>query len=187
MMSNAAATRDRISDVALRLFEQRGFDEVTVNEVAAAAGVSHMTVFRHFATKEDLVVADPFDPIMAAIVSEQPTSLGAFARARLGLIASARLLAEAPSSELESVMRRIHLTAGHPRLRARMWEGTHETARAIAEVLGEGGATPAESAAAAGACLGALTFALLQWITDPEPPTLSEAVIAALDSLGVRP
>lgn len=104
MMSNAAATRDRISDVALRLFEQRGFDEVTVNEVAAAAGVSHMTVFRHFATKEDLVVADPFDPIMAAIVSEQPTSLGAFARARLGLIASARLLAEAPSSELESVM-----------------------------------------------------------------------------------
>ena len=48
------ATRQQIADVAMRLFVQRGFDHVTVAEVAAAAGVSEKTVFNHFPTKEDL-------------------------------------------------------------------------------------------------------------------------------------
>ena len=48
------ATRQQIADVAMRLFVQRGFDHVTVAEVAADAGVSEKTVFNHFPTKEDL-------------------------------------------------------------------------------------------------------------------------------------
>ena len=47
-------TRQRISDVATRLFFERGFNEVTVDEIAEAADVSRMTVFNHFARKEDL-------------------------------------------------------------------------------------------------------------------------------------
>jgi AcrR family transcriptional regulator len=50
------ATRKHISDVATRLFAQRGFDAVTVEEVARAADVSKMTVFNYFPRKEDLVV-----------------------------------------------------------------------------------------------------------------------------------
>lgn len=46
--------RQRISDVATRLFFQRGFDEVTVEEIAAAANVSKVTVFNYFPRKEDL-------------------------------------------------------------------------------------------------------------------------------------
>jgi AcrR family transcriptional regulator len=48
------ATRQQIADVAMRLFVERGFDRVTVAEVAAAAGVSEKTVFNYFPAKEDL-------------------------------------------------------------------------------------------------------------------------------------
>jgi len=48
------ATRQRISDAATRLFVERGFDEVTVDEIAEAADVARMTVFNHFSRKEDM-------------------------------------------------------------------------------------------------------------------------------------
>jgi AcrR family transcriptional regulator len=48
------ATRQKISDAATRLFIERGFDGVTVDEIAEAADVSRMTVFNHFSRKEDM-------------------------------------------------------------------------------------------------------------------------------------
>lgn len=48
------ATRDSIADAATRLFLERGFDAVTVDEIAAAADVGRMTVFNHFPRKEDM-------------------------------------------------------------------------------------------------------------------------------------
>ncbi|HEY0778610.1 MAG TPA: helix-turn-helix domain-containing protein [Gemmatirosa sp.] len=54
--SKKRETRQRISDVATALFYARGFDAVTVDEIATAAGVSKMTVFNHFARKEELIL-----------------------------------------------------------------------------------------------------------------------------------
>jgi AcrR family transcriptional regulator len=48
------AMRQAISNVATRLFTKRGFDRVTVDEIAAAADVGRMTVFNHFPRKEDM-------------------------------------------------------------------------------------------------------------------------------------
>jgi len=48
-------TRDAIAAAALQLFKARGFDDVTVAEIAAAADVSEKTVFNYFPTKEELV------------------------------------------------------------------------------------------------------------------------------------
>lgn len=45
-----------VSDTAVRLFLERGFDAVSVAEVAAAAGISKPTLFRYFQAKEDLVL-----------------------------------------------------------------------------------------------------------------------------------
>lgn len=52
--SKKRETRQRISDVATALFFERGFDAVTIDDVAAAAKVSKPTVFNYFARKEDL-------------------------------------------------------------------------------------------------------------------------------------
>ena len=48
------ATRQAISNAATRLFFVRGFEQVTVDEIAAAANVGRMTVFNHFPRKEDM-------------------------------------------------------------------------------------------------------------------------------------
>jgi AcrR family transcriptional regulator len=61
-------TREEIAGQAMRLFVQRGFDNVTVAEVAAAAGVSEKTVFNYFPTKEDLFF-DEADERIAGIVA----------------------------------------------------------------------------------------------------------------------
>jgi len=48
------AMRQQIAGVAMRLFATKGFDHVTVAEIAAGAGVSEKTVFNYFPTKEDI-------------------------------------------------------------------------------------------------------------------------------------
>ncbi|MFG1845312.1 TetR/AcrR family transcriptional regulator [Micromonospora carbonacea] len=51
-----ARTRDAIADAAISLFLARGFDQVSVSDIATAAEVSKPTLFRYFPTKEDLVL-----------------------------------------------------------------------------------------------------------------------------------
>jgi len=59
--------RQEISDVATRLFAERGFEQVTLSEIAAAADVSVKTIFNHFGSKEDLYF-DRSDELRAALV-----------------------------------------------------------------------------------------------------------------------
>jgi AcrR family transcriptional regulator len=66
--ANKARTRSAISDVATRLFVQRGFENVTVAEIAEAAHVSVKTVFNYFSSKEELFF-DRMDDVRDAIVA----------------------------------------------------------------------------------------------------------------------
>ena len=67
-------TRKTISDVATRLFVERGFEEVTIAEVAAAARVAKMTVTNHFPRKEDLVfdIRAEFTAWPATLIKDRP-------------------------------------------------------------------------------------------------------------------
>jgi AcrR family transcriptional regulator len=68
-------TRARISEVATRLFLERGFDTVTVAEVAREAGVSSVTVFKHFPRKEDLLLdrsGDAVELLRSAVRDRAP-------------------------------------------------------------------------------------------------------------------
>lgn len=60
----------RAQDVALALFEERGFDAVTVEDVARAAELGVASLFRNFGTKENLVLWDEYDPLLFEAVSE---------------------------------------------------------------------------------------------------------------------
>ena len=53
----ADAVAASIVEAALNLFDQKGFDGVTVDEIASASGISRRSLFRYFATKEDIVVS----------------------------------------------------------------------------------------------------------------------------------
>jgi AcrR family transcriptional regulator len=68
------AARDAIATTARGLFAERGFDAVTVAEVAAAADVSEKTVFNHFPTKEDLAFAGREEGIAQFVtaIAERP-------------------------------------------------------------------------------------------------------------------
>ncbi|TCC21927.1 TetR/AcrR family transcriptional regulator [Kribbella speibonae] len=81
-------TRARISDVATQLFLERGFDAVTVAEVAREAGVSSVTVFKHFPRKEDLLLDradDAIEVLRTAVRSASADVLTSLREAVLGL------------------------------------------------------------------------------------------------------
>jgi AcrR family transcriptional regulator len=60
--SKSERTRARLQQVAVDMFAERGFDGVTVAEIAEAAGVTQMTFFRYFLTKEQVLLDDPYIP-----------------------------------------------------------------------------------------------------------------------------
>jgi AcrR family transcriptional regulator len=65
-----AATRDRIIGAAIALFEARGIDAVTIEEIAASADVGKGTIYNYFTTKEDIIVSFLIDidrPALAAL------------------------------------------------------------------------------------------------------------------------
>jgi len=69
------ATRDALRAAALELFAERSFDDVTVEEICTLADVASSTFFRHFATKEDVVIArilDRFAMLIAAFDAQPP-------------------------------------------------------------------------------------------------------------------
>ncbi|ALM18105.1 mycofactocin system transcriptional regulator [Mycobacteroides abscessus] len=67
-----STTRDEITAVAMTLFAQHGFDEVSVDDIAAAAGIARRTVFRYYSSKNAIVWGD-FDShlgVMRALLDE---------------------------------------------------------------------------------------------------------------------
>jgi AcrR family transcriptional regulator len=130
------ATRQLISNVASGLFIERGFDEVTVAEIAEAAGVSKMTVFNYFPRKEDLFLDRHADRLadLVSVVTSRPSGTSAVAALRRhqhSLLASGHPLSGAITGGpgfwwvLES----------SPALMARWYEQEREIADALAEVL----------------------------------------------------
>src|SRR5688500_12178852 len=69
------ATRETIATCALDLFSARGFEAVTVAEIASRAGVSEKTVFNHFGSKEELLFdrTGAIEAVLVGVVRGRPT------------------------------------------------------------------------------------------------------------------
>lgn len=181
-MTRSERTHQRLQEAAIRLFAEQGYDNVTVEQVARAAGVSHMTFFRHFPTKESVVLDDPYDPVLGEAVSRQDPRLSALDRVRLGLLESWNRLEE-PDDEMTRT--RIQLAVRHPALRARIWENNHRTEEIIVDALTSSGVPELEARVAAGATAGAITAALLDWAQQEDPGSLGDRVRWALSYLSL--
>jgi AcrR family transcriptional regulator len=173
-------TRARILDAALDLFERQGYDATTVNQIAEAAGITPMTFFRHFATKDAVLVTDPYDPLIAEAVAAQPAELPPLERTRLGLLAA---LGDITPTEDATARRRVALVAQSPSLRAAVAVGTDATQEAIVERLVGDGVERLDAVVATSACLAATTAALLAWGSAPGDVTLADLVRRALAQL----
>src|SRR5438128_9023487 len=94
-------TRQQIFDAASRLFEARGFDRVSVAEIARAADVSEVTVFNYFSTKEDLFYGGMqfFEEEMIESVRSSPKGEPALKAFRRKLLAAADRLATKQSAD----------------------------------------------------------------------------------------
>jgi AcrR family transcriptional regulator len=174
-----ASTHARLLDCALDLFERQGFDGTTVAQIAQAAGVTQMTFFRHFPSKESLLVDDPYDPEMVASVAAQPIADAPLARAVAGIREAWNRL---PQPESETVRRRVRIAATNPSLRGAIAANNARSEDMLARQLVADGADPLVARVAAAAVLSGLTAALLQW-SQLEQTTLADAVSTALDTL----
>ena len=175
--SKSARTKRHIQQVALDLITERGYEDTTVEQISQAAGVSHMTFFRHFPTKESVILDDPFDPLIAAAVAAQPAEFPPLQRACRGLREAVDNL-ELPDEEQTAA--RIRIGTGSPTLTAGMWANTVASQNAVAEALG-GVAPTLEHRAAAAATIGALTAGILHWGSDSAGQSLGQALRRALD------
>jgi len=86
-------TRLDLASAAVRLFEERGYDEVTIDDIAAAANVSRRTFFRYFDSKDDVMAVDPEGKIAAMRIAlrdgpPEESTLDALRRGALALMAA---------------------------------------------------------------------------------------------------
>jgi AcrR family transcriptional regulator len=129
-------TRAHIAAVATELFVERGFDDVTVAEVAAAAGVSKVTVFSHFDRKEDLALDRLPDAVsvVRAAVRERVDDVGAVEALRGTALALAE--EQHPLSGLSEGAEPLARTvAGSRALSSRLRDFEHEIEAELADEL----------------------------------------------------
>jgi AcrR family transcriptional regulator len=172
-----AATKQSIQEHALRLFVEKGYDATTVDEIADAAGVSHMTFFRYFPRKEAVVEYDEYDPLLEELVAARPphepplTALHNAIRAGLEKIRSA---------DRDALLIRTRLVLRNPVLRSRNLIAQDTTRDLFARALARRAGLPEPDLAAtvqASAALGAIAPAVMAWAEDD-----GEDLIALIDA-----
>jgi AcrR family transcriptional regulator len=132
------ATRQAIANIATALFFERGFDNVTVAEIAEVAGVSKMTVFNYFPHKEDLFLdrhADRLRELEEAIRARDPAEsvFTAMRRYQHALLEARHPL----SGAIETALPFLQILKSSPALVHRTLEHEHEVRDLLADLLAE--------------------------------------------------
>jgi len=158
-----------VEAAALELFRMRGFERTTVADIAAAVGVTRRTVFRYFASKNDIVWGD-FDAVIArlreAFVAE-PRQAPLFDVLRRAVLASNRY----EPDQLDGLRIRMSLITSVPALQAHSMLRYGAWRDAVAELAAPRlHAAPGDLApqALGNAALGASMAAFDRWVSDPD-------------------
>ena len=133
-------TRQLIADTAWRLFTDKGFDQVSVAEVAREARVAEATVYNYFRTKEDLFYwrLEAFGTRLAEAVAARPPGEPALAAFRRALLAEGGLLGRVEAGDARALdqLRAINqLITASPALLAREQQALNQATTVLAGVL----------------------------------------------------
>lgn len=175
-------THQRIYDTAMGLFQDKGFEQVSVAQIAGGAGVSVPTFYAHYPSKEHLVMQLPTAEEMNALLAGQPAELPVADRIR-GAMPHWFASWDAEYREVQLVRWKVIATT--PALRTRAAEFERATAGMIVEALPtEPGSrlSPADQVVV-NAYLSAFTMGMLAWADGNGERKLEELVDEAFDAL----
>jgi AcrR family transcriptional regulator len=159
-------TRQLILDTARRLFEHRGFEAVTVAEIARAADVSEVTVFNYFPTKENLFFdgMESFETKLLDAVRDRPAGQSALAAFRRVVVEGCERLTAVETSRV--IAKAAGMIDSSPALQARERMITAQYTELLARILADdvgSGIDAVEPMAVAGALM-AVQRALVHYV-----------------------
>ncbi|WP_157987388.1 TetR/AcrR family transcriptional regulator [Jiangella endophytica] len=178
------ATRGEIVEAGLRLFDERGYDAVTMEQIASAAGVSRRTLYRHFPTKDRILLDLPvewmtmWDEVVDDVEADLP--------ARAVIERAARVIGERLDAESTRIRTAWRIIDAVPALEAAFLANPAWIARVVTvfEDPARGAALDRRTAVVvAGAYLGALDAAMMHWAAGGGDGTVTDAVELILDRL----
>jgi AcrR family transcriptional regulator len=158
-----AATRRRLHEAGMRLFAEQGYEATTVEQIAAAAGVSHMTFFRYFPSKDHLVLTEEYDPLLVDQLRSRPDDEPAVEMVRAALLATISAIYPHAKSEL---LQRWTLVSKTPALLALQEQRSATAQQLVVEGLAshpDHGRNSLHTQVTASICLSAATTASLVW------------------------
>jgi AcrR family transcriptional regulator len=172
----------RLQQAAFELFTERGYDQTTLAEITARAGLSQRTFFRHFADKREVVLygADTFSATVVDAASAAP-----FPTTALDAVAAGVKAAGSVFPEVGLVRRRQELILANAYLQERELIKLASLATSLAEALRRRGADPQVAELAAEAGIVVLRVAVTRWIEDPAGRPWEVHVDEAMDQLGL--
>jgi AcrR family transcriptional regulator len=155
-------SRGRLQEAALALFSEHGFDQTTAAEIAARAGVTERTFFRHFADKREVLFGGSalLQERIVSGVADAPAAVTPLEAVACGLDAAAALLGEA---RRDLTSQRQAVIAGNPELRERELAKLAAYAASVAATLRQRGVSELQSTLAAEAGMSVLRAALERW------------------------
>ncbi|OBG30334.1 TetR/AcrR family transcriptional regulator [Mycobacterium sp. 852002-51057_SCH5723018] len=172
----------RLVKAAIELFVDRGYESVTVAEIAERAGLTKRTFFRHFADKREVLFGgqEPHRRLFADAIASAPASATPLEAIAAGLTAFA---ADAGEERRDFLANRQAIIDGNPDLREReLLKGAALTA-GMAEALRERGVQEPTASLAAQVGALALSTAYLRWFEPANRKPLTELVEQALREL----
>ena len=178
----APDSRGRLQEAALALYSERGFDQTTAAEIAARAGVTERTFFRHFADKREVLFGG------SAVLGERivdgvraaPDGAGPFDAVAGGLRAAAQLLGE---GRRDLAAQRLAVITANPELHERELSKLADYAAAVTATLCQRGAGELQASLAAEAGMTVFRVAFQRWASGDDARDLPEVMQAALDEL----
>ena len=178
-------TRDRLAAAALDLVAAQGFDATSTAQIAAAAGLSERTFFRHFDDKREALFAgsELFEASFVDAIAAAPVEASPFEMVTVALDGAAEFFDRGRRAH---AVRRAAVIAGHSALRERELLKLAALARTVAGALREHGVPDPDAALAAESCVTVFRIAFERWLRNDEARDLADIqteVLAGLRTL----